>query len=225
MPDPLRRRVAAFFGEGITYPSIIMSLRCLERIGFRPDFTVDIGAYHGEWTKMCKAVFPATKILMVEAQQGKIPLLESVVTSFVGEVTLVNTLPESSPVARHSVEKVLTTVDRILTPRSCPPVDFLKLDVQGYELEVLKGASLALAQAQFVLLEVSLLLVNKGCPPFEDVIAFMDQAGFRVFDFAGQGRRRDGVLWQIDLVFIRKGSRFAPSPEVNQQNWGAGGYL
>ena len=248
MPLPVRRavgRTGAFFGTDLHYPSMQLSLRNIGRLGFQPRFTVDVGAYHGEWTKLCRAAFRQTRILMVEAQTGKLAHLQSVAASLGGDIQLASVLlgpedglevafhemetgssvfPESSPTSRQ--ERTMTTrrLDSLLHERGAPPVDFLKLDVQGYELEVLKGAPRALEQAEVVLLEASLMPVNAGAPPFEDFIIFMDQAGFRVFDICGQGRRRDGVLWQVDLMFLRKGSRLAPAPSIDHTNWGSAGF-
>jgi len=248
MPLPVRRvigRTGLFFGTDLSYPSMALSLRNLGRLGFQPGFTIDIGAYQGEWAELCRTAFPHTRILMVEAQPGKAERLQAVAGSLGGEIDLASALlgpedglqvifqemetgssvfPESSATGRRERTMTARRLDTLLQERGAPRVDFLKLDVQGYELEVLKGAPQALAQAEVVLMEVSLMPVNAGAPPFEDFIAFMDRAGFRVFDLCGQGRRRDGVLWQVDLMFLRKDSRLAPTPSIDHTNWGSAGF-
>jgi FkbM family methyltransferase len=248
MPLPVRRamgRAGVFFGTDLHYPSMPLSLRNIGRLGFQPRFTVDVGAYEGEWTRLCREAFPETRILMVEAQAGKVEHLRSVAASVGGDIQLATVLlgpkdglevvfqemetgssvfPESSPTSRQQRTMLTRRLDSVLHEHGAPHVDFLKLDVQGYELEVLKGAPGALGQAEVVLLEASLMPVNAGAPPFEDLIVFMDQAGFRVFDVCGQGRRRDGVLWQLDLMFLRKGSRLAPTPSIDHTNWGSAGF-
>jgi len=245
MPMPVRRaigRTGLFFGTDLHYPNMALSLRNIGRLGFQPRFTVDVGAYEGEWTTLCRTAFPETAILMVEAQPGKVERLRSIAASLGGDIELVSALlgpedglqvafqemetgssvfPESSEKPRQARTMNTRRLDSVLQERGAPPVDFLKLDVQGYELEVLKGAPRALAQAEVVLMEVSLLPVNAGAPPFEEFIAFMDRADFRAFDMCGQGRRRDGVLWQVDLMFLRKGSRLAPTPSIDHTNWGS----
>jgi FkbM family methyltransferase len=248
MPLPVRKtigRAGSFFGAELTYPDMALSLRNLARLGFRPRFTVDIGAYQGDWTKLCRAAFPETRLLMVEAQPGKVEELQAVARSLGGEVEVATALlgpedgldvvfqemetgssvfPESSPKPRQARTMTTTRLDSLLQKDAAPPVDFLKLDVQGYELEVLKGGTRALEQDEVVLLEVSLLPVNAGAPPFEAFVSFLDQAGFRMFDLCGEGRRRDGVLWQVDLMFLRKGSPFTPKPVIDHTNWGSGGF-
>lgn len=80
----------------------------------------------------------------------------------------------------------------------------LKIDTQGFELEVLKGASATLARTTVVSLELSLVELYEGGAKLDEVYAFMERAGFRcislveVFsDFA-----RHEVL-QVDGTFVR----------------------
>ena len=130
-------------------------------------------------------------------------------------------LEESSPYHRKYVEKELKTLDCLL--ESYPEfkkIDFLKLDVQGYEINVLQGASNLLERTEFVLMEVSLIQINKGCPIFSDVIKFMTEQNFRLLDFCSQNRRKDGALWQTDLLFISNTSVFVPKSSLDAQNWG-----
>jgi hypothetical protein len=50
----------------------------LAKHGFRPNGIVDIGAYHGEWSRTIARFYPHTPILMIEAQAEKRPQLEAV---------------------------------------------------------------------------------------------------------------------------------------------------
>jgi hypothetical protein len=69
-------------------------------------------------------------------------------------------------------------------------------------------------------METSLVPVNSGSPLFAEVIQFLAERGFQLFDFCSQVRRTDGVLWQTDLLFLRSNSRFAPKPELTHEKWG-----
>jgi FkbM family methyltransferase len=224
-----------------TFPSIHRSLTVLAQLGFCPTFCVDVGAYHGEWTKMFKSVFPAARVLMVEAQESKKGILAQVSARFgqdvttkiallgprEGEAVVFNEMgtgssvfEEQSPYQRSPVKKTTRTLDGLLAEEPYPPANFLKLDVQGYEIEVLKGASQVLKQADALLLEASLVPINSGCPLLGEVVAFVGRAGFRLFDFCSQVRRADGVLWQTDLLFVREGSSLCPDPRLTRENWG-----
>jgi Methyltransferase FkbM domain len=58
----------------------------------------------------------------------------------------------------------------------------LKIDVQGAELIVLRGASVALRSCELVLLETSLFQLMKGAPLLSDIVAYMVDAGFVPYD-------------------------------------------
>ena len=245
LPRQVRRfigRVGRFVERGVqpqSWPSIPGALRCLKDKGFRPRLVIDIGGYRGEWTVMFKEIFPESQVVMVEAQEGKRADLQSVAERFGSSVELRIALlgavggesvrfvemetgssvyEEQSPYHRQVKELSTVALDDLLGERSVD-VDFIKLDVQGYELEVLRGAARAVEHAQCVLTEVSLVPTNRGAPLAAEVIRFMDCAGFRLLDFCSQIRRKDGVLWQTDLLFVRNGSPLLPCAELNTGNW------
>ena len=125
-----------------------------------------------------------------------------------------NTIWTSSSVLEEvtNLEKEVVTLpmmrlDNIEDVRALPDPIFLKLDVQGYELKVLKGAGDTLARSAEVVMEVALLPYNKGAPLMPEVVSFMDQQGFTPYDICGQLRRvSDRALFQVDMIFVRKTS-------------------
>ena len=82
-------------------------------------------------------------------------------------------------------------------------VQLLKLDVQGYELEVLKGADGLLSAAEVVLLEASLIPVNKGCPLIADVIRFMDESAIGSWIFVRKSAERTGHFGKPICCLLR----------------------
>lgn len=56
--------------------------------------------------------------------------------------------------------------------------NLMTLDVQGYELEVLKGAKKTLANVQYILCEVNRAELYKDCPMVEHIDEFLKQFGF-----------------------------------------------
>lgn len=247
-PIPLRKaihRTGEYFGAGLPtppqFPSMEESLKTLHHLGLNPRFCVDVGAYQGEWTKVFKSIFPASKVFMVEAQEAKRSFLQEIVEHYPTEISMEIALlgssggqiveftemesgssvfAETSPYTRNTVKRTTSRLDTLLTDGKYPNVDFLKLDVQGYELQILEGSPTALAQATAVLMEASLVPTNNGCPLIAEVIAYMNQAGFRLFDFCSQIRRKDSVLWQTDLLFLRADSAILPTATLTHDNWG-----
>jgi FkbM family methyltransferase len=69
----------------------------------------------------------------------------------------------------------LDTVSRL---NEFPLPDLIKMDVQGAELDVLKGSIETLKTAQHVILELQQVEYNKGAPLRDTVISYMDSQGF-----------------------------------------------
>ena len=91
-------------------------------------------------------------------------------------------------------------------------VDLIKLDVQGAEINVLKGAINTLKKTKFVLVETSLKNYNLDSPLEGDVIKFMDSNGFKDYilfdkhiwnsDDLIHIELKKGECFQNDLLFI-----------------------
>ena len=114
--------------------------------------------------------------------------------------------PTSNYVDRQSVAmERLDQLARQFVPESARV--FIKIDTQGYELEVFKGAADLLPQTAGLQLELSLAPLYEGAPTFMEMIAVLQSSGFEpfgvvpVFRDAGTGR-----LLQVDGYFTRAGS-------------------
>jgi FkbM family methyltransferase len=137
------------------------------------------------------------------------PEKKEAVTLFRPEVgtTGSSVLRELTSFDKEAVTLPMDTLDNALAPAAVQAPLLLKLDVQGFELEILKGAKRTLGISEVVIMEASLLPYNEGAPLFAEVVAFMNGAGFAAFDFCGQLRRQtDQVLFQTDIVFVRRES-------------------
>jgi len=248
MPAGARRlayRAALFFQPETPlewsrgFPSIEATFKCMRALGFDPRFAIDIGAYDGQWTLHFRREFPSCRVLMIEGMESKAVRLRQVSEQSGGaidfRIAILGAVPgqtvrwiemdsgssvleEHSAYPRDETTRTLSTLDQILGS-DMPPVDFMKLDVQGYELEVLRGATRVMEHAQAIFLEVSLLPINDGCPLIHEVMEFMAARGFRLLDFCSQNRRKDGILWQTDLMFVKNGSRLVPEPVLDSRNW------
>lgn len=81
-----------------------------------------------------------------------------------------------------ALKMITQTLDEIVEGHGMKP-DFLKLDVQGAELDVLRGGEKAIiSTCEFILLEVGMAEFNAGSPTFFQILSFMDQVGFEIFD-------------------------------------------
>jgi len=198
--------------------------------GFRPGGIIDIGANCGDWTKHCADIFPDAQFFMIEARSEMEPILKQVsmdnsnvryVVALLGpqerngvefyvQGSGSSIYHERSDIEHSRTRLSMTTLDRVLPESLCAPL-FLKLDVQGAELDILRGASVTMEKAEVVQLEVPLLAYNEGAPTSSEVVSFMDQRGFAIFDISGFIRPFGMELVQIDILFVRKISHLRPT--------------
>ena len=104
-------------------------------------------------------------------------------------------------------------LDTLYSTRAWLDPILLKVDVQGYELKVLDGAPHLLEQTELVLLETSLFSFSPGMPDFYDVLSYMKQKGFVVYDlYNGHNRPLDGARAQIDVAFVKENGTLRRDP-------------
>ena len=95
------------------------------------------------------------------------------------------------------------TLDEIVQEAGWPHIDLLKLDVQGFELEVLKGAELALAMTDMVLMEVAFYSQYEGDVLFDELHRFMQTKQFNLHWLGHYQRAKTGAVLQGDAVYVR----------------------
>jgi FkbM family methyltransferase len=84
---------------------------------------------------------------------------------------------------------------------------YLKLDVQGYELEVLRGAARLLPRIALVEAELSLVPLYRGGPLYRGVIDHLDDHGFELISVEGITEEPEtGHMLQFDGVFAQSTS-------------------
>jgi hypothetical protein len=123
-------------------------------------------------------------------------------------------MSELSDVPRETVMLPIVTLDETvrglrIAPLVRAPI-LLKLDVQGYEREVLLGGEQTLAAAEVVAMELSTQRLNEGAPLAHEMVQFMSERGFQLFDVTGFWREKEtDVLLQADVLFVRSTSPMA----------------
>lgn len=205
--------------------SMFQSIQEMKKRGFAPETIIDVGAYTGGWTSKVIEYFPQAKFIMCEAQPGKKTNLEKLKARYPTQIeyhigllgsiekenvpyylmeTGSSVLEENTDYDRELVQLPMHTLDNVIDKNKLVTPCFLKLDVQGYEIEVLKGAKTLLSEVDIVLLEVSILEYNKGAPLIAEILSFMDSTGFSVFDITDLKRTsNEHALFQADIFFCR----------------------
>jgi hypothetical protein len=112
----------------------------------------------------------------------------------------VRAAPEAQYVADERVD--VATLDALVEQQTQDPAAlFTKVDVQGYELQVLASGVLTLARSTLVQLEMSLLPLYDTGPTHREVIEFMAQQGFHLVGIDPGFADPSGVLLQADGLF------------------------
>lgn len=233
-----KSKIRQYFACRLKIPEIPFALERLYNIGFKPNLIFDVGAYKGDFAKSCLDIWPNSKVACFEALEHKVlelkhlaslnptievfpillgaqtreqvPLNESETASSV----LVESIPQNFPVKFYPMRTIDQIVQEYFSDR---PPDFLKLDVQGYELEVLKGAEKSLAKMQLILAEINLIDIHQNVPLLADIIQWLNDRDWVAYDICELHRRPlDQALWQADFIFIPRNS-----PLRTDKRWSA----
>jgi FkbM family methyltransferase len=176
--------------------------------------------------KKCVNNFSNKKFLIIEAQKSKEKILKDLfldrpnvaveicllgdesnkVVEFYEMETGSSIYSENTNHPRKSAQIEMKTLDSLHNYFQSEDSIFLKIDVQGAEIDVLKGAKNTLIITEFILLEISVLNFNENAPMFYDVVFYMESIGFKLFDICEENRNENGILFQLDAIFINKTS-------------------
>ncbi|MDO1448843.1 FkbM family methyltransferase [Rhodocytophaga aerolata] len=215
--------------------SMQASLQHIKSLGFNPQTIIDVGAAHG--TDALFNVFPDSKHILIEPlkefkerltalnKEYSIIYIPKAVGAQKGELKInvhpdlygTSLLQETDGNLYDGIARTIevTTLDDIYKENALVAPIILKVDVQGYEIQVLEGGSLVMQQAEVVVLESSLFKFMKEGVDFYEIIHYMKQKGFVVYDMVeGHNRPLDDALAQVDLVFVKEKGQLR-----NNHNW------
>jgi len=190
----------------------------------------DVGANIGTWTLLAKALFKTSHVQAFEPLQVHIDKFKQI-TQGVDHVTMhticlgsenseaiinVSSFSDSSSILdatpleyeTYGIKKAgearvqVKRIDNLIEDGTIPVPDVIKLDVQGYELEVLKGAGKYLAEVKYIIAEVSFKEYYKDQPLLLDIAAYLRTYNFDIYAF-GQNTPTGLPLGQIDVLFKR----------------------
>jgi FkbM family methyltransferase len=115
--------------------------------------------------------------------------------------------------AEHRFATETVAVDTLDNINNYPPPYVLKLDVEGSERTVLEGASQTLRRTEYLLMEISVMRRLANEPSFAEMLSFLDECGFELFDIPSLSQTSHGTaqLIYLDAAFVPKGSRLWPS--------------
>lgn len=223
----LERKSKHFSGLQSQRPvgDVRMFLEDLKKRGLRCNWIMDVGANNTDWSRMAAAVFSESRFYLVEPQIEMEHLLKNFCLENAGSKYILagagavnesriftvwddlsgsSFLPASTG-AGNQISIKVKTINCIIEESGITIPGLIKLDIQGFELEALKGASSTFGTTEVYILETSLFPFFSNMPVFFDVVNFMLERDYVVYDFPGFLRRPfDGALGQCDICFVKR---------------------
>jgi FkbM family methyltransferase len=196
----------------------------LRERGYSPKVIFDAGAAVGRWTRMALEFWPDARYFLFEALEERKPELDRVAadTGAKLEVLIGGVGKEDGPLTMGITESLFDSsfayagsrsrqiechrLDSLYRQGRVRKPDFLKMDVQGFELKVLEGAREVLSDCGVVLMECQFFRFCESMNTLDRTIAVMSSYGFVPYEFVDFLRRPlDGAMGQCDLIFVRRG--------------------
>jgi FkbM family methyltransferase len=209
--------------KGFSHQDSLKRLR--EGLDFEPHVIYDIGAHHGHWTRMARKIFPRPEYVLFEANPDNTSVLQAsgerhYIAALAAEDGAQREfyLPRNAATSGASLYREQTLhylgdnlqvlkvetrrLDALASQHRLPPPDLIKLDVQGAELDVLRGAGSLLKDCSALIAEISFVQGNEGAPNAGHVISGIEELGFRCGDICKARRTSLGNICQADLLLV-----------------------
>jgi FkbM family methyltransferase len=196
-------------GRGMVQKSIVFEVKVatsfLKKLGIREPILFDVGAHLGEYSIEFLKHFPSSKVMAFEPNTQSFKMLEKRMHSVnnvslqpigLGRSNKIQNLyfncdasPLSSLTRRRldhfrlyldkSEEVTIRTLDSFVSEFNIQP-DFIKVDVEGHELEVLEGAVKTLEKSHLVQFEFGGTMIDTRTY-FQDFWYLLTNKGFDIF--------------------------------------------
>lgn len=109
----------------------------------------------------------------------------------------------------------VTTIDQVFEQESLDSVYLMKVDVQGYEIEVLRGAERSLPKIDHIFVESGIQRLYEGAPRFNDVFEYLTARDFHLMSMRSW-HRGNQVLVETDMLFRRNDLAGGVDPEIDR---------
>jgi FkbM family methyltransferase len=201
------------------------NLNHMRSLGFNPNSIIDVGV--GEGTLNLYQAFPNAHYLLVEPLKEYENCLRDIQQKYRADYVLTAAGAEEGEVTINieprkgqwsSIQKrvyratgdipekrviPVQTLDTLVDKNKLKAPLGLKIDTEGYELNVLRGASSILPDVEFVIAETSVAKRFDEGYSFAEMIAFMDEKGFDLYDILeAPSWNSPSPLGYIDAMFV-----------------------
>lgn len=193
--------------------------------GMKIDVVYDIGACTGDFSRnLIHTVLPTSQYYLFEANIAYLPSLiypgfnsyiatlsnegREEVEFWVGLNTGDSYYKETTTIFDDKDAKMLpcTTLDKMIADKNLPIPNFLKIDTQGSELDILSAAKSVMGKTELILCECPIIEYNKGAPNISEYLNFFREHDYIPVEVNEIHRAEDTVL-QIDLIFMLRSAK------------------
>jgi len=190
-----------------------------DKHNFYPSKILDIGAHVGDWYHEIKDIYPNSEVLSIEANSNCAFKLSqnnpNYMIAFLGKDKGVTNfyIPDEHPRSTGASSYIeQTSLFDNVTPQQLQVItldsldqqfDFIKIDVQGSELDIIKGGLNTIKQSTILQLELGMLNYNKNAPKASEIISYLYNLGFDLFD-VGCFYYWNEKLNQSDMFFVNR---------------------
>jgi len=210
---------------GVEHRFVLWNLDC--------DYIVDVGANRGQFALISRKVFPRAKIHSFEPLEEPAQIFKRVfrndpnvilypyaigrekatatihVTKEDDSSSLLPVAEAQSNMFPGATEKetrqvIVLPLSQALGDTSIPPASLLKMDVQGFELEVLKGCEDILNKFSHLYIECSFIELYEGQALAHQIIAWLEQRNFILRGVHNMYYEKNGMAVQGDFLFTQK---------------------
>jgi FkbM family methyltransferase len=213
--------------------SSFLMLRTLRRNHIKFRTIIDAGANVGQFARASAELYPEATIYSIEAlpdvaksfranlsDRPTVHLFETALGSYTGTIRFYpNSYSQSSSALplqtadqpKHAGQRQLDPIDvpvirldDLLAGRTLEGPVLLKLDLQGFELEALKGAPEFLTRCDYVLAETVFDAAYEGEPLFQELQTYLGESGFDFKKPLAFLKDDYDEIYQMDAFFERR---------------------
>lgn len=208
-------------------------------VGSEAAVIVDIGANTGQSAALFSRLFPQATILAIEPFDASYKAImargvqrvhphllamgarNGTAVLHVNSQSVTNSLLIASPEGQRlfpkhmdpisNVKVEMITLDSFAAREGLDRIDLLKIDVQGTELEVLRGGHSILPRVHVIQIECNFIPIYENSSVFSEVDIVLRRAGFEFYNF--YGLHQDPVSRRLvfgDALFVRKTNAAGP---------------
>lgn len=119
----------------------------------------------------------------------------------------------------EKIDVATTTLDQYSEINGIEHIDILKIDVQGSELDVLKGAEKLLQAGKIssIYSEITLAETYRNQSRFVDIVSFLNNHNYEIWDISSFLYTRNDRVWAANMTFLHASAANRVEKEYNDK--------